>query len=116
MRNVKFMLFGAAALSVVALIVAGYGFGELRSASDRMATLEAQVAAVERVQAEEAETAIAADELARDVEILAGQVAELTERVNLLTEQVGEAPAELPEAENAEEAPAAEEEAEEPAQ
>jgi hypothetical protein len=96
MQNAKLMMIGALAMSLVALIVAGFGFGQLRSASDRLATMETQVVAVETVQSEQARAGGLVDEVRSDVEILAGQVAELTERVNRLTVQIEADPAAAP--------------------
>lgn len=88
MNNARMMIIGALVLSLIAVVIAGLAFGQFRSASDRLDTVETQVGAVETVQAEQVQAADIVAELRRDVELLTGQVAELTERVNQLTMRV----------------------------
>lgn len=90
--NQRVMMFAAIVLAVIAIVLAGYSFGEMRSLSNAVETHSMQIAAVEQAQAEPAPDDGLAESLAvleDQLNQLAAQVGELTERVNQIAEAAG---------------------------
>lgn len=97
--NQKIMMFGAIILAVIAIVLAGYSFGEVRSLRNALATAQTQIETLEAAPVEEAVSVEAVEALQADVAHLAEQVGELTERVNEITQALQDVGAPEPDGE-----------------
>lgn len=86
-RNLKLMSVVGIVLALIALILAGYMWGQQNSLLNRISTVESQVAAIEDVQAERQELNGVPRE---DFDQLADQVGALVQQVSQLEARLDE--------------------------
>ncbi len=84
--NERVMMFGAIILAVIAIVLGGYAFGEIRSLSNMVETQQAQIGALEAVQEEAGPGDEALGELEARIEQLSAEVDELNDRVDQISQ------------------------------
>lgn len=84
--NERVMMFGAIILSIIAIVLGGYAFGEVRSLGNTVENQRAQIEAVEGAQAEGPQAPEGMEELQAQVDQLSAEVAELSEQINRISQ------------------------------
>lgn len=85
--NERVMMFGAVILAIIAIVLGGYSFGEVRSLSDMAETQQARIDALEAVQEEDpAPDDEAMDQVQAEVDRLSAEIADLNQRLDQIVE------------------------------